>query len=78
MLVVFRSQVKIPGVPRVALGVKASVDVLKLNDVAGTASPVERQSVSRAAPEWQVARVLPLMVVLSDVRTRLNGFDISL
>lgn len=84
MLLVFRVQVKIPGVPSVTLGVKGSVEVLKLNVVAGiglgfeTPPPLERQSDSSAAPVWHADSVEPLIVELSDVKTRLKGFEVSL
>ncbi len=83
-LVVLSVQVNIPGVPIVTLGVKGLVEVLKLKVVAAigvgfeTPPPLERQSDSRAAPVWQAERVEPLIVVLSDVSTRLNGSDVSL
>lgn len=84
MLLVFKVHVKMPGVPRVALGVKALVEVLKLNVVGVTGlglemePPPERQSDSRAAPVWQADRNWPLIFVFSDDKMRLKGFDVSL
>lgn len=84
MVEVCKFQVKIPGVPSVALGVKGSVEVLKLKVAAGmgvgfeTPPPWDRQSDSRAAPVWHADSVEPLIVELSDVRTRLKGGDVSL
>lgn len=84
MVEVFKVHVKIPGVPSVTLGVKGSLEVLKLNVVAGigfgleTPPPLERQRDSIAAPEWHAERVDPLIVELPEVRTRLKGFEVSL
>ena len=84
MLVVFSVHVKMPGVPRVALGVNGSVEVLKLKFVAAigvgfeTPPPEERQRDSRAAPVWHAESVEPLIVVFEDDRTRVKGFEVSL
>lgn len=58
--------------------------VLKLNVAAAIGLgfemplPLERQSDSRAAPVWHAESVEPLIVVFSEVKTRLKGFDVSL
>lgn len=84
MLLVSRVHVKMPGVPSEALGVNGSVEVLKLNVAAAmpegfeTPPPDERQSDSSAAPVWHAESVVPLIVELSEVKTRLNGLDVSL
>lgn len=67
-----------------AFGVNGSEEVLKLNVAAGsevgleTPPPLERQRDSIPAPLWHAERVDPLIVELSDVRTKLKGFEVSL